>query len=382
MPVPLPNDDVLLEPPSHDEVVTAARAKVTAVAGDAGLTAIQRAILRAHIRALTGIDVDLDDLDPLGPAAFAEAMRRRDEVFRIRQVQTMLLAAFVVDPLPEDTVERIREYALELSIDDAMIDVALRLSLEHRDLAMADFMRAGYHADPERPLDDVLHVHRRLHDEWEGVDDDPELAAEWSALEQCPAGSLGRAVWEFYRARGFSFPGQPGSAPPLLAQHDFVHVLADYGSTVESEIEVFGLIARANDDPHAFSLLVSVISLFETGRLERATIFEHDPHHISHDPERMAGRLADAMRRGAIIGAHSGGRDLLTVDWFEHAARPVEEVRTHFGIPPKSADAIAAGSVGPWELGGISGFQLEFGRHAAEQRGEPYDAHGASVLPD
>lgn len=38
---------------------------------------------------------------------------------------------------------------------------------------------------------------------------------------------------------GFSCPGPPGSAPPLLAQHDWVHVLADYGSTVESELEVF-----------------------------------------------------------------------------------------------------------------------------------------------
>ena len=29
----------------------------------------------------------------------------------------------------------------------------------------------------------------------------------------------------------------------------WIHVIADYGSTVESEIEVFGLIARADDDP-------------------------------------------------------------------------------------------------------------------------------------
>jgi hypothetical protein len=381
VPVPIPNDDALHEPPSHDEVVTAARAKVTAVAGAAGLADIQRNVLHAHIRALTGVEVDLDDLDPLGPAEFAEAMRRRDEVFRVRQVQTMLLAAFVVDPLPEDTVERIREYALELSIDDSMIDVARRLAADHRELAMADFMRSGYHAHPERPLEDVVHVHRRLEDEWDGVYDDEELAGMWAALEHCPAGSLGRLVWEFYRARGFSFPGQAGSAPPLLAQHDWIHVIADYGSTVESEIEVFGLIARADDDPHAFSLLASVLSLFETGRLERATIFEHDPSHISRDSARMAIRLADAMRRGAIVGEHFGGRDLLAVDWFEYAPLPVDEVRTHIGMPPKSPDAIAAGSVGPWELGGISEFQLALGQHAAADRGEPYDAHGAAVRP-
>jgi hypothetical protein len=46
-----------------------------------------------------------------------------------------------------------------------------------------------------------------------------------------------------------------------------VHVLADFGTTVESELEVFGFIARANDDMRAFSLLAMVVSLFETGSL-------------------------------------------------------------------------------------------------------------------
>jgi hypothetical protein len=31
-------------------------------------------------------------------------------------------------------------------------------------------------------------------------------------------------------------PGAPGSAPPLLAHQNWVHVLADYGTKVESEI--------------------------------------------------------------------------------------------------------------------------------------------------
>ena len=76
-------------------------------------------------------------------------------------------------------------------------------------------------------------------------------------------------------------PRPPGSAPPLLAQHDWVHVLADYGTTVESELEVFSLIARANDDMRAFSLMAMVVSLFETGYLRRAGLFQYDPGHLS-----------------------------------------------------------------------------------------------------
>ena len=78
--------------------------------------------------------------------------------------------------------------------------------------------------------------------------------------------------------------------------------LADYGSTVEAEIEVFAFIARANDDPRAFSLLAMVISLFETGYLASgAGLFTYDRGHLSR--EGMPVRLADAMRRGALVGA-------------------------------------------------------------------------------
>lgn len=61
----------------------------------------------------------------------------------------------------------------------------------------------------------------------------------------------------------------PGSAPPYLAQHDWVHVIAEYGTTLACELEVFGPISRAIDDPKGFSLLAMVVSLFETGHLPR-----------------------------------------------------------------------------------------------------------------
>src|SRR6202040_2786420 len=129
---------------------------------------------------------------------------------------------------------------------------------------------------------------------------DPLLAARWRALEDLPEGSLGRRMSEFYRARGFTYPGLPGSAPPLLAQHDWVHVLADYGTTVEAELEVFAFIARANDDPRGFSLLAMVVSLFETGYLKAgAGLFEAFPGQLSR--QGVAVRVADAMRRGALV---------------------------------------------------------------------------------
>jgi hypothetical protein len=155
-----------------------------------------------------------------------------------------------------------------------------------------------------------------------------------------------------------------------------MHVVADYGSTVECELEVFGFIARADDDPRGFSLLAMVISLFETGYLASgAGLFHYDRGHLSH--RGMAVRLADAMRRGALCAAHAGGPDLLKIDWFGHAARPVEDVRAEFGVVPKAEHAVEAGSVTAWEPGGITPFQYECGRRAAEAAGREYDSYGA-----
>jgi hypothetical protein len=161
-----------------------------------------------------------------------------------------------------------------------------------------------------------------------------------------------------------------------------VHVLADYGTTVENDLEVFAFIARVNDDMHGFSLLAMVVSLFETGFLANAAgLFQADPGHLSVGAG-MAVRVADAMRRGALCTDRDTGSDsidFLRVDWFSLAELPVEAVRERFGVPPKSPQARAAGSVGPWQSGGISPFQDRSGRAMAERAGVPYDGFGAAV---
>jgi hypothetical protein len=260
-----------------------------------------------------------------------------------------------------------------------MLRVARQLARGSFGLALIDFQRSGYTETWDRGHSHALHTSRELDDAWAQCVRDEGLAQRWAVLRDMPDGSLGREVAKFYDARGFSFPGRPGSAPPLLAQHDWVHVLAGYGSTVESEIEVFAFITRANDDPRAFSLLAQIIGLFETGHVASGLgLFEYDRGHLSH--EGMAVRLADAMRRGALSAAANHSIDFLTVDWFELADRPVDEIREKLAVVPKSERAIEVGSVTPWEEGGISPFQHEAGRRVARDEGRTYDSFGATPL--
>ncbi|HZQ57420.1 MAG TPA: hypothetical protein VFA84_05280 [Acidimicrobiales bacterium] len=377
MPLPLPaDDDVLLEPPGAEETTAEVRAMAAAVESGGTLTPLQRAVLEAVTKSMTGHAVDLGELPPFDAAAAAAPFARRNLMFRSRLVQVMLLGALVLRPLPEDVVDRATAMAAELGVDEQLIPVARRFADGALGLAGIDFERNGYTAEWHPDDARFLHTSRQLQDAWESAVADAPLAARWRELEDLPGGSLGRRVTELYRARGFVYPGMPGSAPPLLAQHDWVHVLADYGTTVEAELEVFAFIARANDDLRAFSLLAMVVSLFETGYLRTgAGLFQADTGHLSAGSNVVV-RMADAMRRGARC---TGSVDFLGVDWFELAPLPVDEVRRRFGVEPKSPEAIAAGSVGPWERGGISPFQLRAGQDAARAAGAEYDAFGASV---
>jgi hypothetical protein len=385
MPVPPPtDDDVLLAPPDAEETQQTALGIAAAIAPPGGLTDLQRVLLEAVCQAMTGNPVDVSRPQPVTPAEFAQLLKRRTIEFRTRGVQVMLLCALVLRPLPAVVAERIAAFAAELGVDEGMIEVAQRLASGSLGLAAMDFERNGYTSTWHADAAAELHTSAELHAAWDLAVADPGLAARWAALEGLPPGTLGRGVWELYQARGFSFPGLPGSAPPLLAQHDWVHVLADYGTTVESELEVFAFIARANDDMHAFSLLAMVVSLFETGYLRSgAGLFESSPGHLSAD-RALSTRLADGMRRGALcrdVERGSDSTDFLRLDWFAIADLPLDVARRRFSVTGKSPGALAAGSVGPWQPGGISPFQLEAGRSAARREGRTYHGYGASPAP-
>lgn len=378
MGLPLPTaSDTNLAPPDADEVAIISRAFVSAASPPGGLSPTQRLLVEASVPAMTGYPATLN-----GPAItaeeFAQAMARRDLAYRSRMVQNMVLLGLVLRPPPAEVCARISGFADALSVTEDMLAITQRFAAGTLGLAAFDFDRNGYTATWDPADTAALHVTRPLEQPWDADASDAELVARWAGLESLPDGSLGRRVSQFYQARGFNYPGLPGSAPPLLAQHDWVHVLADYATTVEAELEVFAFIARANDDPHAFSLLAMVVSLFETGYLRAgAGLFEYSPGHLSMPG--MATRVADALRRGALC---PGSNDFLRTDWFALADLPVEEARRHFEIPPKSPAAVAGGSVGPWEPGGLTPYQQAAGIALAQQTGRPYNSYGATTLQD
>ena len=172
--------------------------------------------------------------------------------------------------------------------------------------------RAGAHRLPAQRLHgdvgsgairDAAHVAARLPTRGSSARSTPRSRGSGKRCAACPEGTLGREVARFYDARGFAFPGSPGSAPPLLAQHDWVHVARRATGRRSRARSRCSRSSRAPTTTRARSRCWRwSIGLFETGYLATgAGLFEYDRGHLSH--EGMAVRLADALRRGAMVGA-------------------------------------------------------------------------------
>jgi hypothetical protein len=354
------------EAPDADEVVLVARGIATAVSPDDGIADVQADLLEAIAVALTGVSVDYRGLEPLGPEELADVLARHDLGYRRRIVQHMVLAELVLRPIPVVVAHRVAKYAEALGVTDDFVRVARRYAQGAYGLAWMDLQRNGFveHVR-EASGDESPRAATSTADPFRPAQVDPELEARWAAFAALPEESLGRSVWEMYDARGFGLPGSPGGAPAYLAQHDFVHVLADYGTNLKGELEVFAFIGRADPDPKGFAWLATLIGLFETGYISSAGFFDRDVRERNIRAPGMHHRIADAILRGKVVSDRYG-EDLFEVDYHELAGRSVGEVRELLQVPPKSSSAIDGGSAGLFDPQGMSEVQR---RVAAQRRG-------------
>lgn len=345
---------------SHpDDHLLAARGLVSAVDPGDGLTAIQASLLGALHTALTGDDIDLTTVAPIGPDELASAMAAAPEPVRHRLVQDMVLGELVLRPIPPEVARRVETYARALGIDDRFVRVARRYAQGAFGLAWLDLQRSGFAEHWERARMDQLRTSVRLEHQLAAGVEDQVLADAWMAFADLAPGTLGRSVWDMYRTRGFGLPGSVGGASAYLAQHDFVHVLADYGTNLHGELEVFALIGRADPDPKGFAWLATLIGLFGTGYVADAGFFTGDLQERRLDDPAVHLRIADALRRGQDL-CDRLGTDLLELDYHELADRPVGEVRAELGLGPKGERAVAVGSPGAFDRDGMSRIQQEY----------------------
>ena len=351
-----PSNGRLRDERGAEEVIQVARGIATAVAPHSGLTDVQAALLQAIASALTQVEVDYHHLQPLGPEELASVLVGRDQRYRQRIVHHMVLGELVLRPLPTEVASRVAKYAQVLGVDDRFVRIARRYAQGAFGLAWMDLQRSGFTEHVRRADTGKVRSTVEVSDPFTASEINPELEARWAALRELPEGSLGRAVWELYISRGFALPGTATGASAYLAQHDFGHVLADYGTNLKGELEVFAFIGRADPDPKGFAWLATLIGLFETGYIADTGFFERDVRERNIQAPGMHHRIGDAIRRGKVV-SESYGTDLFEVDYHEMVDWPVTEVRALLHLPEKSPDALGSGSAGAFERAGMSPLQ-------------------------
>jgi hypothetical protein len=325
--------------PEHADVV--ARSVVAACRSDGWRSALQPRLLHTLFNQLLDRDLDFETLAPLGPAEAAAALRSPEE--RSELIQLMCAIEILCNPVPADMEETVARWAKALGVEERALVYLRDLARGEVGKSIGDFYRLNWIGDLDRrqPGFKALLAHAGEEAYALTVEEYPQQAARWTALAACPTRSIGRHLFEFYQARGFKFPGQVGAANEAVAHHDWIHLLADYGTTPLGEIEVVSFQTTCTRTPGAVLGLLGTLALFESGAMAAGLITKAYPHEGLSRPGGIE-RMAEAIARGKACNTDL----LLDVDFFPIAHEPLEELRLRFGIPPKSASVRALDSYG------------------------------------
>ncbi|MFZ5781462.1 MAG: hypothetical protein ACOY4R_14815 [Pseudomonadota bacterium] len=292
---------------------------------------VQRALLEAAKKVILRVDADLDALPPATPGELAAGFPA-DAALR-RQFANGMLVVALADGVPSrETVAAVEAFAAALGIDQPLITDLRLLAERHMLVFKLDFLRRGHIADimknelrQKGPLGFARSVLGMR-----GVMEDPALAARYREWENLPDGTLGRSLVEFYRRHGFSLPGERGGFPEAGLYHDFCHLLGDYSTEPEGEVEVAAFTTGFKRE-RPFYVVLFAILIFSTGVNMRPSSEAFTTVGLLGKPG-MAERMFAAIERGTQVNQD------LSNDWdyWALADVPIDEVRQRLNILPKA----------------------------------------------
>ena len=307
------------------------RASLGGVSVDQYPTALQLDVLGQVARQVFGVTDDPAALEPLDARAAAALIT--SPAMRRRLVQAVVTLELLEDPIQPALAAHVRRFARTLGVAEPMVNAVRHAARGHMALMYADIQRNSYYTEEAKQQVLDGHLWRALRSKfaYSNVVASRAIERKWSGLADMPESSLGRATAEFYRVHHFPIPGARKGIGEIGAQHDFVHILADYPPNPEGEIDVFAFIATAMDDPKGFVQLVMTLGLFQNASIthvagKKVVIARHG----TLEERGATSRFGDALHRGSICKV-----DALGIDHFAIAPEPLDELRERFGIVPR-----------------------------------------------
>jgi hypothetical protein len=310
-----------LKIPSPEQAYWGLRAMKTVALADGALDDSELHMMEA-LQRIFATTYSLEELAPITPTDLALAFP--DPQLRRQLLQGLIMMSLIDQEASQQETDLVEQYAqaLEVSIPEVK-DLRYLLKGEilklRLDLARRFWLREkviGIWND--EGIGGIYKLVRGLMGQYENA----ELVARYKALERYPAGSLGRAYWEYCRNNGFALPGEKGGAPEQILFHDCAHILSGYGTAPEEEVQVACFSAGfQRRDPFTFILFVLLqfhVGIRMTPITEARTGF--------FDPEKAMA----AVRRGAAMNVDLNNG----WDYWPVIGEQVEELRRRYNILP------------------------------------------------
>jgi len=293
-----------------------------------GLDDLQRELVRDLARVLYGLNLDTIEPEvPPIPASLAEETRHHI-------VHLLVVLEFMEHPLRPQVADCVLDFADRLDVQLGILHESRHFAHQHFAAVYFDLQRSNWYGEEtvRESLQGRFFELLRSKLAYIGVVEDHDIAEHWRSLRDCAPGTWGREVASFYERHGFPFPGEHHGIYELGARHDWVHVLADYETTPEGELDVFAFIAASMRDHRGIVLLAVTLGLFQNGSIKHVEMkrIGNAREDTLSDPGAIE-RWADAFRRGAQCPVDVMGM----VDLFAHKDVPLAAAREMFGVVPK-----------------------------------------------
>lgn len=313
-----------LKIPSPEQAYWGLRAMKTVALADGVLDEAEMNLM-ASVQRVFGTRHPLDRLEPITPAELARSLA--DPQLR-RQLVNGLIVMSLIDreatPQEAELIEQFAE-ALDVGVPEVK-DLRHVVKREIFQLRL-DLARRFWLREKVKEIwntEGIRGIYKFIRG-MAGMYEDAALAARYQALEQYPAGSLGRSYWEYCRKNGFALPGEKGGAAEPILFHDCAHVLSGYGTDPEEEVQVACFSAGfQRRDPFLFVFFVLLqfhVGIRMTPITKARTGF--------FDPEKAL----IALRRGAAMNVDLNNG----WDYWPVMGEQVEELRRRYNILPLEA---------------------------------------------
>ena len=265
---------------------------------------------------------DIGTLPAVEPSDLVAALRGEPELAR-EAVKYLAVMALVDGTLDHRKIARVLEYARALDVEAAYLTEIVEAASGHMAWVIADMTRKNFDSIISRSSDGMDPV--AWITPYGGANAEPELVARYEALGKLGANTFGKALWQFDKDNGYSFPGDPTALNASFATpHDSTHVISGYDTSPRGEILVSTFTAAMHPIHPMAGHILPVIFNGHLGikfnDVAKFTTGGFDPDEFWH-----------AWARGRDMTVDIFSPDWKVWDWVE---RDLEELRREFNVSP------------------------------------------------